>query len=171
MTLQPLQLRPGERVVWSGKPTVLAFYDALLGGALLIAVSIIVAILWPHALLALSAVGSLFGASLIALAFAVARANTYTVTDRRVVRRFQLVVVVVDEAPIEKVTNVVLEQGVVGRIFGFGDIRFDTAGTAFRGVLFKGVKRPEEVKRVIDEGLQASQASTRVTQPSQPSST
>ena len=48
----------------------------------------------------------------------------------------------VDEAPFEKVTNVVVEQDVVGRIFGFGDVRFDTDGTAF-----KGVKNPVEVKR------------------------
>jgi len=55
----------------------------------------------------------------------------------------------VDEAPFEKVTNVVVEQDVVGRIFGFGDVRFDTDGTAF-----KGVKNPVEVKRRVEEALE-----------------
>jgi hypothetical protein len=51
------------------------------------------------------------------------------------------------------VTNVVVEQDVVGRVFGFGDVRFDTAGTMFTGVLFKGVRNPVKVKEQIDAKL------------------
>ncbi|MBO3809754.1 MAG: PH domain-containing protein [Candidatus Brockarchaeota archaeon] len=141
-----------ERVLWSGKPTVLAFYDVLVGGALLIVVSALVFTSLPFTGL-LSAIGVVCGFLLIALAFVNAWANTYIVADRCVRRRYSFVAVRVEEAVFDKITNTVSEQGVVGRIFGFGDIRFDTAGTLFMGVLFKGVRNPAEVKRLVDEGL------------------
>jgi len=138
-----------EEVVWSGKPTVLAFYDGLFGGVLLIAASALLFAL--PGLVWLSAAGIICGFLLIAFAFIKARANTYVLTDRCVRRQYRFVAVKVDEAPLEKVTNTVVEQDVVGRIFGFGDVRFDTAGTAFTGVLFKGVKKPYEVKKLAEE--------------------
>lgn len=138
-------------VFWIGKPTILAFYDALAGGALLIIVSALLhAMPLPWAAV-LSAVGVASGLLLVSFAFAKARANTYVVTDKCVRRQYRFVAVKVEEAPLEKITNIVLEQDVVGRALGFGDIRFDTAGTPFAGVLFKGVKNPAEVKRLIDE--------------------
>lgn len=139
----------GESVVWSGKPTVLAFYDALVGGALLIAVSIALLATPLSAVVWLPALGAACGATLILTAFVKAWANSYTVTEGYVRRKYSFVAVRVDEAPLSKVTNVVVEQGVVGRVFGFGDLRFDTAGTSFAGVLFKGVRNPLKVKEQI----------------------
>lgn len=140
-----------EEVVWTGKPTVLAFYDGLLGGALLIVASVLL-LGFPN-MAWLSAAGIACGLLFIAFASIRARANTYVLTNRCVRRQYRFVAVKVDEAPLEKVTNTVVEQDIVGRIFGFGDLRFDTAGTGFAGVLFKGVKNPAEVKKIVDSEL------------------
>lgn len=140
-----------EDVVWKGKPVVIAFYDGLAGGALLLIVSALLPLVPVPGIALLSALGTVCGALLIALAFARAKANTYVVTKKGVRREYCFVAFRVDEAPFEKVTNTVVEQDVVGRIFGFGDVRFDTAGTPFQGVLFKGVRNPAAVKNIADE--------------------
>jgi uncharacterized membrane protein YdbT with pleckstrin-like domain len=144
-----------EKVVWSGKPTVLAFYDALVGGVLLVAVSILLLATPLSTLPWLSALGVVCGGALILVAFMKAWANSYVLTEKCVRRSYRFVTVRVEEAPIEKITNTVVEQDVVGRILNFGDVRFDTAGTSFAGVLFKGVKNPEGVKKSVDERLKA----------------
>lgn len=142
-------------VVWSGKPTVLAFYDALVGGFLLVAVSAAILATPLSSFPWLSAAGILCGAVLILVAFIKAQANSYVLTEKCVRREYRFVAVRIEEAPLEKVTNTVVEQNVAGRVFNFGDLRFDTAGTSFAGVLFKGVRNPAEVKKRVDEMLQA----------------
>ncbi len=142
-----------EKVVWSGKPKVIAFYDALIGGIILIAVSAALLATPLSAIVWLPALGMVCGFVLILIAFIKAWANSYVVTEKCVRREYRFVAVKVDEAPLNMVTNVVVEQDVVGRIFGFGDVRFDTAGTAFSGVLFKGVADPDEVKKLVAERL------------------
>lgn len=146
---------PPEQVVWKGKPTVLAFYDGLVGGALLIAVSATVASAFPRSIW-LSATGAICGLLLVAFAFIRARANTYIVTDKGVRREYRFVAVRVEEALFENITNTVVEQDVIGRVFGFGDVRLDTAGSPFQGVLFKGVRNPAAVKEVVDKRLKGA---------------
>ena len=144
-----------EDVVWRGKPVVIAFYDGLAGGALLITVSALLPLIPVPGIAWLSALGMACGALLMSFAFIRAKANTYVITKKGVRREYRFVVVRVDEAPFEKVTNTVVEQDVVGRIFGFGDVHFDTAGTPFQGVLFKGVKNLAAVKKIADESRKA----------------
>lgn len=145
-----------EDVVWRGKPVAVAFYDGLVGGAVLVIVSALLPLVPIPGVVWLSALGAACGALLIAFAFIRAKANTYVITREGVRREYRFVAVRVDEAPLEKVTNTVVEQDVVGRIFGFGDVRFDTAGTPFRGVLFKGVRDPVFVKEKAEKARKAS---------------
>ncbi|MEM1792728.1 MAG: PH domain-containing protein [Thermofilaceae archaeon] len=143
-----------EEVCW--KPVVWAFWDGIVGGALLAAVSALL-LFYRFALAhVIAVVGLALGAAMILLAVVRAAANTYFLSKSHVRRVYRLVVVRVDEAPLDKITNVVVEQGVLGRILGFGDVRCDTAGTAFAGVLFKGVKRPESVAETIRGRIEAA---------------
>jgi len=144
-----------EEVCW--KPVVWAFWDGIVGGALLAAVSAALLLFYRFTLAHVIAVAGLaLGAAMILLAVARAAANTYFLSKSHVRRVYRLIVVRVDEAPLDKITNVVVEQGVLGRILGFGDVRCDTAGTAFAGVLFKGVKRPESVAEIIRGRIEAA---------------
>lgn len=55
------------------------------------------------------------------------------------------------EATYSKVTDVQTTQGVLGRMFGFGDIRVNTAGSDVAPIVFQGVADPDRVKAMIDE--------------------
>ena len=87
--------------------------------------------------------------------FAVARAyaNTYIVTEESMRREYRFIAARVEEAKYEMTTNIVVEQGVLGRLLGFGDVRCDTAGTIFLGVLFRGMRNPIQVKEIIEEAM------------------
>jgi uncharacterized membrane protein YdbT with pleckstrin-like domain len=54
------------------------------------------------------------------------------------------------EARYEKVTDVAVTQGLLGRLLGFGTIRINTAGGNEAPVTFAGVPSPDEVKARID---------------------
>lgn len=151
-----------EKVVWSGKPTVWAFLDGILGGLLLVAVSITLLTFRFAFAHWVSMLGFACAALMVLFALARVAANTYTISNRAVRRVYRLVTVRIDEAPLRSITNTVVTQGVVGRILNFGDVRCDTAGTIFPGVLFKGVKSPVEVKKVIDKVLEQAKAETLV---------
>ncbi|MHA1632420.1 MAG: PH domain-containing protein [Candidatus Freyarchaeota archaeon] len=145
-----------EKVTWTGKPTVLGFWEGLAVGILLIVFSVASTLSpfarIPAALYFLVAV-AVGGIALIVFTFFVAYANTYTVTGRTARREFRFLVVRVEEAPTEKITDVVSHIGLVGRILKFGNLRVDTAGTPFAGVLFKGLrfKDLEEAKREVEK--------------------
>jgi len=141
----------GEKVLWTGKPTVLAFCDGLAIGVLLLAVSIALLAVPLLTVFWFSVTGVVLGASIIFLTFLKAYANTYIITSNRVCREYRLWVIAIEEAPLEKVTNVVVEQDAAGRIFRFGTVKAETAGTTFKGVVFHGVRNPAEVKERIVE--------------------
>lgn len=149
-----------EKVVWRGKPVILAFYDGLLGGVLLLVVSFF-PLSFPG-FVWLSLLGLLCGALLIVLAYVKARANTYSITEKHVIREYRFIVTRVDEAALDKVTDIVVEQGILGRVFNFGNLRFDTAGTLFQGVIFEGVKNPYDVKKIADKAFRAGEESNSI---------
>lgn len=58
------------------------------------------------------------------------------------------------EARYEKVTDVEVTQNVAGRLFGFGTIRINTAGSAGAPINFVGVRAPDQVKAIVDRSRQ-----------------
>ena len=162
----------GEEVLWRGKPTVLAFYDMLAGGAFIMLVGGVSARLSPFKPLAyLGLLGVAVGGVVVALAFMLSRAYTYMVYVDRLRREYRFVASSVEEVPVEAVTNTIVLQDVVGRIFNFGTVRIDTAGTPYPGMIFKGVKNPEEPYRVISRLLRERGKASEPTHPSRRSST
>lgn len=62
------------------------------------------------------------------------------------------------EARYEKVTDVAVTQGMLGRLFGFGSIRINTAGSNEAPITFAGVRLPDHVKARIDAARQGGPA-------------
>ncbi|MDQ2979578.1 MAG: PH domain-containing protein [Acidobacteriota bacterium] len=96
----------------------------------------------------------------LALAFAVlaamllaarsirARNDEFVVTDRRVLRSVGLLSKEHEQAPIEKIQDITVTQGLVGRILGYGDVSLETA--AERGTLvFPMIAEPEAFRTAI----------------------
>lgn len=55
------------------------------------------------------------------------------------------------EARYEKVTDVTVIQPILGRLFGFGTLQINTAGSNEAAIQFHGVRRPDEVKALVDQ--------------------
>jgi uncharacterized membrane protein YdbT with pleckstrin-like domain len=96
----------------------------------------------------------------LALAFAVlagmllaarwirARNDEFVVTDRRVLRSVGLLSKEHEQAPIEKIQDITVTQGLVGRILGYGDVSLETASE--RGTLvFPMIAEPEAFRTAI----------------------
>lgn len=149
-----------EKTVWKGKPAVLSFYDGIIGGSFLTAISIAILIMFPHtALCWISVAGFAVGALMVAFVFVRVEANTYSVTDRSVREEYRLFTVIIREIPFEKITNIMVFQDVVGKALKFGDVMVTSAaGEPLGGVIFKGVIEPEKVKKKIMEARERALA-------------
>ena len=144
-------------MIWSEKPTVLAFYDGLAYGELLAAVSIALLALFPGTpYWWVPALGLALAALTVAFSFVRAWAYTYTLTEEKLRREYRILVSYTEEVPLRQVTNILVEQDVVGRLLGFGAIRADTAGTAYGGIIFRGIRNLDEALKVISEAKKAA---------------
>ena len=65
------------------------------------------------------------GGAVVALAFMLSRAYTYMVYGDRLCREYRFVASSVEEVPVEAVTNTIVLQDVIGKIFNFGTVRID----------------------------------------------
>jgi len=139
-----------EKEIWKGKPTVLAFIDMLSGGALLMIVSGVAAMLMHLGVIRLiSLVGLIGGAVVIASALLVSQAYTYIVTNKKLRKEYRFIAFTAEEVPLQEVTNVIVAQNIIGRLLGFGTIKADTAGTSYAGIVFRGVKNPDQVFKAL----------------------
>jgi uncharacterized membrane protein YdbT with pleckstrin-like domain len=107
-------------------------------------------------LLALALTGGhlLLGVVLVALAgFVMLYANLrvlsteYIITSSYVYARYGVVARDITQARPEAVAAVNVEQGILGRLLGYGDIMFMTPGEGGRGfIIFRGVEDPVKLK-------------------------
>jgi len=54
---------------------------------------------------------------------------------------------------LSKIQDLTVEIGIWGRIFGFGDLTIESAGT-YGQMRFKGLPKPLEIKALIEENIQ-----------------
>ena len=77
-----------------------------------------------------------------------ANLDEFVVTNRRVIRRVGLVSREIQHAPIEKIQDVTIEQGVLGRMLGYGTVIVETASE--KGMLvFPSIASPESMRTHI----------------------
>ena len=70
------------------------------------------------------------------------------VTNKRIIRKQGIISRKSEEMKITSIETVEIIQGVMGRIFGYGDIKVTGRGTS--DVLFKKINDPMDVKRRIE---------------------
>ena len=151
-----IDLRPGENVLYQGRPSwraLLSFY--LLG------------------LLAAAAVGAILGLAdktgtgigagvavvlVILLIGYLRRLGTrYLVTDQRLRIRRGILRRDVQETRLSRVQNVNYEQSPIDRLLGVGTVDFDTAGTDDSDFTFRFVRHPERIVRAVADRLEAGE--------------
>jgi uncharacterized membrane protein YdbT with pleckstrin-like domain len=133
-----------ETVYWSGRMS----WRANAGHVALSALLLLLALFVGH--LALGVV--LFFLAVLILLYAYMRvlATEYLITSTYVYARYGIIARDITQAKPEAVAAVNVEQGILGRLLGYGDVMFMTPGEGGRGyVMFKGVKDPVKLKKTF----------------------
>jgi len=103
------------------------------------------------------------GACLFILAIFLSLSYRYVVTERALRKEYSFFARSREEVPLERITDVVVSQDVVGRALGFGNVRADTAGTAYMGISFIGVEDPygyaETVRKAVENAKKRRRSS------------
>ncbi len=92
-------------------------------------------------------------------------ADEFVVTTRRVIRRVGLLSREVEQAPVEKIQDITVEQGWLGRLLDFGTVTLETASE--RGTLtFPSIAHPEAFRNALwGQAAPAAGALTQATAP------
>ncbi len=77
-----------------------------------------------------------------------ASADEYVVTTRRVIRKYGLVAREAEHAPLEKIQDVTIRQGIVARVFGYGTVVLETASETGR-IVVPDIEEPERFRSAI----------------------
>ena len=144
-----------ERILWEGRRTVKSFYDMIFCGSLLIVASSLTPLFLALAGIQYFSLFGLFvGACLFILALLLSLSYRYVVTERALRKEYSFFARSREEVPLERITNVVVSQDIVGRALGFGNVRADTGGPAYMGISFIGVEDPygcvETIRRAVE---------------------
>lgn len=106
----------------------------------------------------MSWVGSLLDPGVLATLglWAIARryGSRYTVTDKRVYRRFGIIRKDEDVIRVDDIRDVSMKQGYIGRLAKFGDVDISTAGRARIEVDFEKVDEPWDAMEAIESAIE-----------------
>jgi len=78
------------------------------------------------------------------------RVNIWAVTNERLIDEWGILTHKSKENPLDKINDIVVEQTILGRLFGYGGISVQTAAKAGETII-DFVERPEELKQTINE--------------------
>lgn len=75
-------------------------------------------------------------------------ADEYVVTNRRVIRKYGLVAREVEQALLERIQDITLQQGITARLLGYGTVVLETASETGR-LTFPDIAEPEEFRKAV----------------------
>lgn len=151
------QLLPGERVKYRAHLHKLIF---ILPGlfALLAVIGAVVAFAASNAWLGVALL--LLGAIPLIIAMIKYSSSEFAVTDKRVIIKVGFIKRRTLETMLGKVEGVGVEQGIMGRLFGFGTIT--VTGTGGTKEPFPNIARPLEFRRQVQGQVSAAEAARSV---------
>jgi len=146
-----------EQVIYEGRPSwrsILGFY---IMGLVIVAVAAAIAYLVSGTGLGV-AVGAGVFVLLLLIGWLKRISTRYAITDRRLRIQRGIVARKVEEARLERVQNVSVNQGVLERILQVGTVDFDTASNRADDTFqFRGIAQPERITRLVDEAHAANE--------------
>jgi membrane protein YdbS with pleckstrin-like domain len=155
MSYAEKNLAPGETIVYRARYHWIYYRTAL---AFLLVAAVFALWWWLGSRLGWASTSSISG--ILALLFfgaAVASflvrrirnaADEFVVTNRRVVRKVGLLAREAEHAPIEKIQDITIDQGVMARLLGYGNVALETASERGR-IVFPDIARPEAFRSAI----------------------
>lgn len=151
----PLDLHPGEHVIFAGHPSwrgTLSFYirgilASLVGAAIAALVTVIAGDFSVGVVIAVFVVLVVLT---ILVGFVKRVSTTYTITNQRLTIQRGILAKHMQQTRVERVQNVNTNQSVVDRIMRVGQVEFETAGSDDADFRFAGVANPDAVVRAVD---------------------
>lgn len=147
---RPGYLQSGDTPVWFARPRPIAAVGALRSVAGIIAVLLFSNFLrgGMRVWVPLAAVGLIL--MFVAIRLAQLRRTEYVATERRVYARAGLVGTTVNQLTYDKITDITLTQDVLGRLFGYGSVVVQTAGSQQAPITMVGLGDPLAAKETIE---------------------
>jgi membrane protein YdbS with pleckstrin-like domain len=155
MSYAEKNLAPGETIVYRARYHWIYYRTAL---AFLLVSAVFALWWWLGSRLGSASTSSISGIlALLFLGAAVASflvrrirnaADEFVVTNRRVVRKVGLLAREAEHAPIEKIQDITIDQGVMARLLGYGNVALETASERGR-IVFPDIARPEAFRSAI----------------------
>lgn len=150
-----IHLTEDETVEWVGRPSAYTIATSIVGGIVLAAVGIAIAV-WlstatdvPDWAAALPLVLVVIGVGRILVAYLNWIRLLYVITSEEIYVKHGLVSRNVTQIRLDRVQNTAYDQSVLERFLSFGDVRVYTAGTSTEDVTFRDVPQPQRVKRTL----------------------
>ncbi|HVL48120.1 MAG TPA: PH domain-containing protein [Candidatus Thermoplasmatota archaeon] len=151
---RPDYVQQGDRVLWSGKPTLRVAAEGAIAPFLLFAA-------WAFSMVA--STGGNFGPPpilfvavpviavvVVGVRLLALKRMEFVVTDRRVYVRHGIVGTVVAQLTYDKITDIVYGRDIPGRILGYGSLTINTAGSVGAPAKMIGLFDAIAVKEIIE---------------------
>lgn len=152
----PSYVRSGETLVWFGKPTLRSLASLFVG------LSFTLLFVLPAAFASTATrAGTIVplimaGVILVLLAltfvFAVLRLRRteYVITRTGIYTRTGIIGTSVVQTTFDKITDIEIRQDVLGRIFGYGTLQVNTAGSSLAPIQMHGLVDPIQAKSIVE---------------------
>lgn len=153
---RPDYLQAGDVPVWREKPRPIAAVGALRSVLGLLPFVFFSSFLEGprRAFVLLAAVGLVL--MFIAIRFAQLRRTEYVATERRVYARAGLVGTTVNQLTYDKITDITFHQDLLGRMFGYGSVTLQTAGSNQAPITMVGLGAPLAAKETVERWRDAA---------------
>jgi len=89
--------------------------------------------------------------NLIIFAFINRWTTEMAVTNERIIFKTGLISIMAHTMPLRKIETVNIEQGIIGRIFGYGNVI--VTGTGNQALYFASISSPLQFKKMIDDAV------------------
>lgn len=160
-----MDLRPGEEIIYEGRPSwraLFGFYATGLLGAIVVGAILFFA--------TSAGIGIAVAIGLIVVTLVVGYVRRmftrYAITDRRLRIQRGIISRSVQETKLDRVQNVNYRQGAIDRLLRVGNVDFDTAGTDDSNFVFEWVNDPKRVVDAVDKAhAEAAVEAARLAQP------
>lgn len=152
----PPYLQTGDVPVWHAKPRPIAAVGALRSLFGLIPFLVFSSFMeGPNRVwIPIAATGLVL--MFIAVRFAQLRRTEYVATQRRVYARAGLVGTTVNQLTYDKITDITFHQDLLGRIFGYGSVTLQTAGSNQAPITMVGLPAPLVAKETVERWRDAA---------------
>lgn len=153
---RPDYLQQGDVPVWRAKPRPIAAVGALRSLLGLIPFLLFSSFMQglQRVFIPIAATGLVF--MFIAVRFAQLRRTEYVATERRVYARAGLVGTTVNQLTYDKITDITFHQDLLGRIFGYGNVTLQTAGSNQAPITMVGLAAPLAAKETVERWRDAA---------------